>query len=118
METLVLMAGMDLPLSVVRKQIVSAVDLIVQQARLRDGSRKVTSITEVAGMEGDMVVLQEIFSFNEEGEDENGRVLGEFASGGMRPNCEQRLKQHGFNLPSAMFMQNGARNGRLNGRRR
>ncbi len=104
LETLVLMAGMDLPLSVVRKQIVSAVDLIVQQARLRDGSRKVVNITEITGMEGEIVVMQDIFKFKEAGENEDGKVLGEFVTGGMRPNCEQRLKNYGFKLPIKMFM--------------
>jgi pilus assembly protein CpaF len=104
LETLVLMSGMDLPLSVVRKQIVSAVDLIVQQARLRDGSRKIMNITEITGMEGETVVMQDIFRFDEEGESEEGKVLGNFVSGGMRPNCEQRLRNHGFSLPTTMFM--------------
>jgi pilus assembly protein CpaF len=108
LETLVLMAGMDLPLSVVRKQIVSAVDLIVQQARLRDGQRKVTAITELTGLEGDTPVMQDIFRFAETGEKE-GKVLGQFVPGGMRPNCEQRLKNHGFNLPPSMFMGGGGR---------
>ncbi|MAT99194.1 MAG: type II secretion system protein E [Anaerolineaceae bacterium] len=116
LETLVLMAGMDLPLSVVRKQIVSAVDLIVQQARLRDGSRKVTNITEITGMEGDVVVMQDIFKFDEQGETEDGKVQGEFAPGGMRPNCEERLRNYGFNLPATMFM--GNRNGSLSRRMR
>lgn len=111
LETLVLMSGMDLPLPVVRKQIVSAVDLIVQQARLRDGTRKVTSITEITGMEGDIVVMQDVFKFEEEGEDEDGKVLGDFAPGGMRPNCEQRLKNHGFNLPVQMFIGNASGRG-------
>ncbi len=114
LETLVLMAGMDLPLSVVRKQIVSAVDLIVQQARLRDGSRKVINITEVVRMEGETVVMQDVFKFEERGQ-ENGKVLGEFVSGGMRPHCEERLRNHGFNLPMAMFM---GSNGRSNSMRR
>lgn len=116
LETLVLMAGMDLPLSVVRKQIVSAVDLIVQQARLRDGSRKVTNITEITGMEGEVVVMQDIFKFDEQGETEDGKVQGEFAPGGMRPNCEERLRNYGFNLPATMFM--GNRNGSLSRRMR
>ncbi|MCA9971161.1 MAG: CpaF family protein [Anaerolineales bacterium] len=111
LETLVLMAGMDLPLSVVRKQIVSAVDLIVQQARLRDGSRKVISITEVTGMEGETVVMQEIFRFEESGE-KDGQVLGEFVSGGGRPSCEERMRQHGFNLPASMFISGSAIRGR------
>lgn len=103
LETLVLMSGMDLPLSVVRKQIVSAVHMIVQQARLRDGSRKVINITEVNGMEGDMVVMQDIFRFDDQGE-KDGKVLGEFVSGGVRPSFEGKLKNAGFNLPSTMFM--------------
>ena len=117
LETLVLMAGMDLPLSVVRQQIVSAVDLIVQQARLRDGSRKITNITEIAGMEGDTVVMQDIFKFEEQGE-QDGKVLGEFLPGGMRPNCEARLKIHGFNLPATMFMSSSGRGGAINRQRR
>ncbi len=113
LETLVLMSGMDLPLSVVRKQIVSAVDLIVQQARLRDGSRKVTNITEITGMEGEIVVMQDIFKFEETGGTE-GELVGDFAPGGMRPNCEQRLRTYGYNFPATMFM--GNRNGTLSRR--
>lgn len=115
LETLVMMAGMDMPLSVVRQQIVSAVDLIVQQARLRDGSRKVINITEVTGMEGDVVVLQDIFKFNDEGDGPDGKVQGDFVSGGMRPNCEQRLKNHGFTLPPSMFLQSMGGGSRENG---
>ncbi len=115
LETLVLMAGMDLPLTVVRKQIASAVDMIVQQARIRDGSRKVTSITEVTGMEGETVVMQEIFRFEESGE-KDGKVYGDFVPGGGRPNCEERMRQYGFNLPAAMFMTGSSSRG--GGRRR
>jgi pilus assembly protein CpaF len=107
METLVLMAGMDLPLSVVRRQIVSAIDLIVQQARLRDGSRKVTHITEVQGLEGETVVLQDIFTFDEQGEDENGKVIGQLTPTGIRPKFTDRLSKHGFNLPPTVFMKHG-----------
>jgi pilus assembly protein CpaF len=103
LETLVLLAGFNLPLRVVRQQIASAVDLIVQQSRLRDGSRKVTSITEVVGMEGDTVVLTEIFKFKENGVDESGHVSGEFNPTGMRPMFESRLKDAGFNLSPEMF---------------
>jgi pilus assembly protein CpaF len=103
LETLVLMAGVDLPLQVVRKQIASAVHLIVQASRLRDGSRKVTYITEIQGIEGNTPVLQDIFKFVEKGE-EDGRVIGEMEPGGLRPKCEPKLKHHGFNLPAAMFM--------------
>lgn len=111
LETLVLMAGMDLPLSVVRKQIASAVDLIVQQARLRDGTRKVVSITEVTGMEGETVVMQEIFRFEETGVKDE-MVLGEFLPGGGRPNCEPVLRQHGFVLPATMFMSGAGMRGK------
>jgi len=103
LETLVLMAGMDLPLSVVRRQIVAAIDLIVQQARLRDGSRKITNITEVQGLEGDTAVLQDIFVFEEQGQEE-GEVKGRFKPAGIRPSFTERLGAHGFNLPATMFM--------------
>jgi len=103
LETLVLMAGMDLPLPVVRRQIASAIDLIVQQARLRDGSRKITSITEVQGTDGEVVTLQDIFRFVEEGERE-GKVIGHFEPTGVRPKFEPRLRVHGFELPAAMFL--------------
>ncbi len=103
LETLVLMAGMDLPVNVVRKQIVSAVNLIVQQARLRDGTRKVTNITEVQGLEGETVILQDILYFEESGE-QNGKVIGRFRPSGVRPNFMTQLKQHGFDLPASIFM--------------
>lgn len=103
LETLTLMAGMDLPLMVVRQQISSALDLIVQQARLRDGSRKITNITEVQGMEGETVVLQDIFRFEEEGE-KDGKVVGRMKPLGVRPRFTDRLTAHGFNLPASMFM--------------
>jgi pilus assembly protein CpaF len=112
LETLVLMAGMELPLQVVRKQIASAVNLIVQQARLRDGSRKVIQITEVVGMEGDTIVMQDLFKYEDQGEKE-GKVVGEFTVGGLRPYYDSRLKVHGYNLPAALFMPTQA-----NGRRR
>jgi pilus assembly protein CpaF len=110
LETLVLMAGMDLPLQVVRKQISSAIHLIVQQARLRDGSRKVVQISEVLGMEGETIVMQDIFKFEDRGE-KDGRVLGEFCAGGLRPAYDARLRVHGFNLPASLFMRSadGAR---------
>lgn len=103
LTTLVLMSGMSLPILVVMKQIASAVDLIVQQARLRDGSRKITNITEVAGLEGDTIVLQDVFSFVEKpGED--GKVVGQFEPSGRRPLCEERLKSYGVTFPAKMFM--------------
>ena len=103
LETLVLMAGMDLPIQVVRKQIASAVNLIVQQARLRDGSRKVTQILEVVGMEGETIVMQDLFKFEDRGE-KDGKVQGEFVAGGLRPYYDARLRTHGFNLGASIFM--------------
>lgn len=102
-ETLVLMAGMDLPLKVVRQQISSAVDLIVQQTRLKDGQRKVTAVTEVAGMEGDIIVLSDIFKFNQTGVSEDGKVLGEVNATGIRPNFTPRLEAAGFKLSADVF---------------
>ncbi|MEM9774964.1 MAG: CpaF family protein [Chloroflexota bacterium] len=104
LETLVLMSGEDLPISVVRKQIAGSVNFIVQAARLRDGSRKITHITEVAGMEGDTVVLNDIFKFYDEGDRADGKVSGGHASSGLRPDCGPVLKQYGYSLPPAMFM--------------
>ncbi|MBI5953327.1 MAG: CpaF family protein [Chloroflexi bacterium] len=102
-ETLVLMAGMDLPLKVVRQQVSSAVDLIVQQTRLKDGQRKVTAVTEVAGMEGDIIVLSDIFKFNQTGVTTDGKVLGEVNATGIRPNFTPRLIAAGFNLSAEVF---------------
>jgi pilus assembly protein CpaF len=103
LETLVLMAGMDLPLKVVRQQISSAIDLIVQQTRLKDGQRKVTAITEVAGMEGDTVVLTDVFKFNQTGVDGDGKVLGELRPTGIRPNFMPRLDAAGVKLGPEIF---------------
>ncbi len=103
LETLVLMAGMDLPLKVVRQQIASAIDLIVQQTRLKDGSRKVTAITEVAGMEGDTVVLTDIFRFEQTGVTADGKVLGELKPTGIRPLFSPRLEASGLRLGAEVY---------------
>src|SRR5512145_928992 len=110
METMVLMAGMDLPLKVVRQQISSAVDLIVQQTRLKDGSRKVTAITEVVGMEGDIVVLTDIFKFEQTGLGQEGKILGELKATGVRPIFTPRLDAAGFKLSAEIFMPPGGIN--------
>jgi pilus assembly protein CpaF len=104
METMVLMSGMDLPLKVVRQQISSAVDLIIQQTRLKDGSRKVIAITEVVGMEGDVVVLTDIFKFEQTGIGENGKITGELKPTGIRPIFSPRLEAAGFKLGAEIFM--------------
>ena len=103
-ETMALMGGIDFPIKVVREQLSSAVQLIVQQARLRDGSRKITYITELAGMEGDRIVLQELFRFNEEGMDSNGKVRGNLRASGLRPSFMPKLENAGFRLPPDMFI--------------
>jgi pilus assembly protein CpaF len=103
LETLTLMSGMDLPVKVIREQIASAVDLIVQQTRFGDGSRKVTSITEIAGMEGDTVVLTDIFSFTQTGVGKNGKVIGELKPTGIRPLFGPRLEAAGFKLKPEIF---------------
>jgi pilus assembly protein CpaF len=110
LETMVLMSGMDLPLKVVRQQISSAVDLIVQQTRLKDGSRKVTAITEVVGMEGEIVVLTDIFKFDQTGLGENGKILGELRATGIRPIFGPRLEAAGFKLSGEIFMPPGGMN--------
>jgi pilus assembly protein CpaF len=103
LETLVLMAGMDLPLKIVRQQISSAVDVIVQMSRLRDGARKITAISEVAGMEGDVVVLSDIFKFNQTGVDAEGKILGLHKATGIRPLFGPRLEAAGFKLGADIF---------------
>ncbi len=104
METMVLMAGMDLPLKVVRQQIASAVDLIIQQTRLKDGARKVTAITEVVGMEGDTVVLTDIFKFEQTGVGPNGKILGELKPTGIRPVFGPKLDAAGMKLGAEIYM--------------
>jgi pilus assembly protein CpaF len=107
LETMVLMSGMDLPLKVVRQQISSAVDLIIQQTRLKDGSRKVTAITEVVGMEGEIVVLTDIFKFEQTGIGQEGKILGELKPTGIRPIFGPRLEAAGFKLGAEIFMPAG-----------
>jgi pilus assembly protein CpaF len=103
LETLTLMSELALPVQVIRKQIASAVDLIVQQARLRDGSRKVTAITEVAGMEGDTVVLTDIFKFEQSSISKDGKVEGKLKPTGIRPLFGPALEIAGFKLKPEVF---------------
>jgi pilus assembly protein CpaF len=103
LETLVLMAGMDLPVKVIRQQVASAVDLVVQQTRLKDGSRKVVAITEVAGMEGDTIVLSDIFKFEQTGVTEDKKIIGEMKPTGIRPMFYPRLEAAGFKLGAQVF---------------
>jgi pilus assembly protein CpaF len=103
LETLSLMSGLDMPLGVIREQIASAVDLIVQQSRLKDGSRKITNITEVAGMEGNTIVMTDIFKFEQTGVGPNGKIMGELKPTGIRPLFIGRLEAAGFKLGAEVF---------------
>lgn len=103
-ETLVLMAGVDLPLMSVRKQIASAIHMVVQASRLRDGSRKVTHITEILGMEGETIIMQDIYKFFDEGDGPDGKIKGKHGPTGVRPQNDATFRQYGFNFPGMMFM--------------
>jgi pilus assembly protein CpaF len=103
LETLVLMAGMDLPVKAIRQQISSAVNYIVQQSRMPDGTRKVTYITEVTGMEGDVISLQDIFEYNQTGFDSSGKVVGRFTTTGVIPNFVHVLQKRGIAVDLSLF---------------
>ena len=94
------MAGLELPIRALRSQFAAAVDVIIQASRLQGGPRKVTSISEVIGMEGDTIIMQEIFAFRPIGVDANGRAHGEFIATGIRPSFMDRLEQAGCHLPA------------------
>ena len=103
-ETMSLMAGMDLPVRVIREQMASALDLVIHLSRLRDGTRRVTHITEVMGMEGDVIVLQDLYLFDYGmGLDPEGRFLGHLKSTGIRPSFGERLANHGISLDQSLF---------------
>ena len=108
LETMVMMAGMDLPVRAIREQVASAVDLVVQQTRLRDGTRRVTYITEVARMEGDIVTMQDLFVFDySAGFDEAGRSRGTLRSTGLRPTFLDKLTQHNIQVDPMLFAMDG-----------
>jgi pilus assembly protein CpaF len=104
LETLVLMAGLDLPLGAIRRQIAGAVDIFCQLARMRDGSRRVTSITEVDKMNDDVILTQEIFRFEPRGVDAGGRLAGEFVPTGVRPLILDRLIDLGLPIPEDLLV--------------
>jgi len=104
-ETMITMSGFDLPIKALRQQIASAVDLIIQAARLQGGKRRVTYITEVVGMEQDTLVMQDIYRYQQEGIDENGRARGRFEATGVRPTFMEHLEAAGVRLPSSAFRQ-------------
>jgi len=104
LETMVMMAGMELPLIAIRSQIVSAVDIIVQQSRFRDGSRRITNITELTGIEGDVVSMQDIFVYETQGQmDSQGHFIGKFKSTGIRPHCLEKIRNNGIAVHEEWF---------------
>ena len=100
---MVAMANLNIPERAIRQQIASAINLIVQVSRLSDGTRKVTGISEITGMEGDVITMQDIFVFERTGIGPGGKVLGRFRATGIRPKCHERLAASGMHLPMDMF---------------
>ena len=102
-ETMVLMAGYDLPVRAIRQQVSSALDLIVHLSRVRDGSRRVTAISEVLRMEADVITLQDIFTFEQEQITGDGKVIGRLVSSGLRPSFLDKFERYGVELSSGLF---------------
>ena len=102
-ENMVLMANLDLPVRAIREQVASAIHLILQLSRLRDGSRRVTHVTEVIGMEGDVITMQDIFLFRQLGTDPNGKIIGSVQPTGLRPYCVDKIEREGITLPADLF---------------
>ena len=102
-ETMVLMAGYDLPIRAIRQQVASAIDLIVHLERMDDGSRRVTSITEVQRMESDVIMLQDLFTFRLDRVMPDKTVVGELSPCGLRPSFESKFRKHGIDLPPELF---------------
>jgi pilus assembly protein CpaF len=107
-ETMVMMSGMDLPIRAIREQVASAIDLVVHQERMRDGDRKVVQITEISGMEGDVITMTDLFVFEQTGFEE-GRVIGRFRPTGLRPKFIEQIEASGIHLPASTFGIGGKR---------
>ena len=105
METLALMANLNLPEQAVRRQIASAIAIVIQVARMSDGSRRMTHMTEITGMEDDVVSMQDVFVFEKHGVSPEGRTVGTFTANGIRPKFAEKLKASGIELPPGMFEQ-------------
>ncbi|MDJ0628640.1 MAG: CpaF family protein [Rhodobacter sp.] len=103
LENMIAMAGIEMPLKAVRSQIASAVNLLVQASRLQDGSRRMVSITELTGMEGEVISMQEVFRYQRLGLEPDGKIIGEFTATGVRSHYSERFKQWGYNLPPEIF---------------
>ena len=112
LETMVLMAGFEMPVRAIREQISSAIELILQQSRLKDGSRKITYITEVQHMEGDVITTQDLFRFEQTGMDADGKLTGHFVSTGMQPSFMEKFQTKGVELPDDFFMSDAEAGGR------
>jgi pilus assembly protein CpaF len=103
LETMISMASLNLPDKAMRQQIASAINVVIQVSRLSDGSRKLLTIAEIVGMEGDVITMQDIFIYDRQGMDENGRVVGRFRATGLRPRFMERLAAWGIELPAGLF---------------
>ena len=103
-ENMVLMADLELPVRAIREQVASAINVVIQLNRLTDGTRRVTHITEIVGMEQDVITMHDIFTFVQHGIDANGRVLGEIQPTGIRPLFADKLERNGMALPPDLFM--------------
>lgn len=108
LETMVTMAGLNLPEKAIRQQVVSAIHVVVQASRMSDGKRRLTAISEIVGMEGEIISMQDIFYFDQQGINEEGEVVGEFKATGIRPKFADYLSRHGVDLPGQMFTQGKA----------
>jgi pilus assembly protein CpaF len=107
-EQMVTMLGADIPMSTVRSQVAAGIHIVVQLNRMSDGRRRVTSISEITGMENDVITMQDIFVFKRTGRSESGEVLGELTMTGIRPKCAELLAQAGMDLHPRFFMREGA----------
>ncbi|MDF2606959.1 MAG: CpaF family protein [Bacillales bacterium] len=105
LETMVLLAGVELPVKAIREQISGAIDVIIQQSRLKDGSRKIVNITEVQGLEGDIIILQDIFSYQQTGVNEDGKIFGKLTPTGVRPKFYEQLETSGIFIPASVFIE-------------
>jgi pilus assembly protein CpaF len=104
LEVMIAMAGFDIPMKALRHQVSSAIQLIVQVRRTPGGRRKVVSVTEIAGMEGDGVQMHDVFAYEQSGVDEHGHATGRFIATGVRPKCVERIERRGISLPSDLFV--------------
>ena len=109
LETMISMSSLDLPDKAMRQQIASAIQVVIQVSRLSDGTRKITQIAEISGMEGDVITMQDIFTFERQGIAEDDRVMGRFAATGIRPKFTERLKAYGVDLSALLFLNRDGR---------